>query len=106
MCGMAAFLQGPSWGRCLPSTTSLTSHECNPPTSPPPCAQATIVRVDGSPFVNRKHLKGEADLLLVDPDGVVQVGGVGEGEGGEGGTGGLGDWGRGALTGGGTEGLG
>ncbi|KAG2426724.1 hypothetical protein HYH02_014764 [Chlamydomonas schloesseri] len=36
-------------------------------------AQATIVRVDGAPFVNRKHLKGEADLLLVDPDGVVQA---------------------------------
>ncbi|KAG2489138.1 hypothetical protein HYH03_012364 [Edaphochlamys debaryana] len=35
--------------------------------------QATIVRVDGAPFPNRKHLKGEADLLLVDPEGVVQA---------------------------------
>ncbi len=35
---------------------------------------AVMVAVDGAAFPNRKHLKGEADLLLVDPDGVVQVG--------------------------------
>ncbi|EFJ44538.1 hypothetical protein VOLCADRAFT_95267 [Volvox carteri f. nagariensis] len=34
---------------------------------------ATILAVDGQTFVNRKRLKGEADLLLVDPDGVVQA---------------------------------
>jgi hypothetical protein len=37
-------------------------------------SQATITAVDGEPFRNRKMLKGECDLLLVDPDGVVQVG--------------------------------
>ncbi|GIL76679.1 hypothetical protein Vretifemale_6233 [Volvox reticuliferus] len=34
---------------------------------------ATILAVDGQAFVNRKRLKGEADLLLVDPDGIVQA---------------------------------
>ncbi|GLI65405.1 hypothetical protein VaNZ11_008962, partial [Volvox africanus] len=34
---------------------------------------ATILAVDGQTFVNRKRLKGEADLLLVDPDNVVQA---------------------------------
>lgn len=38
------------------------------------CVQsATIVSVAGVRFENQKTLKGEADVLLVDPDGVVQV---------------------------------
>lgn len=34
---------------------------------------ATLVAVAGVRCENQKTLKGEADLLLVDPDGVVQV---------------------------------
>ncbi|KAG1670950.1 hypothetical protein FOA52_011385 [Chlamydomonas sp. UWO 241] len=34
---------------------------------------ARLLRVDNEPFPNQKYLKGEADLLLVDPDGVVQA---------------------------------
>ena len=35
---------------------------------------ARLLKLDGEPFPNQRFLKGEADLLLVDPDNVVQVG--------------------------------
>eukprot|EP00195_Chlamydomonas_chlamydogama_P006847 CAMPEP_0202911712 /NCGR_PEP_ID=MMETSP1392-20130828/55710_1 /ASSEMBLY_ACC=CAM_ASM_000868 /TAXON_ID=225041 /ORGANISM="Chlamydomonas chlamydogama, Strain SAG 11-48b" /LENGTH=482 /DNA_ID=CAMNT_0049602329 /DNA_START=288 /DNA_END=1736 /DNA_ORIENTATION=+ len=34
---------------------------------------AHLLSVEGQPFKNEKFLKGEADLLLVDPEGVVQA---------------------------------
>jgi hypothetical protein len=34
---------------------------------------ARLLGVDGEPYPNQRLLKGEADLLLVDPDNVVQV---------------------------------
>ncbi|GAX75698.1 hypothetical protein CEUSTIGMA_g3141.t1 [Chlamydomonas eustigma] len=34
---------------------------------------ARLLKVDGEPFPNKKLLKGEADILLVDPLGIVQA---------------------------------